>query len=210
MAARHKVALSLSALDSTHESVWYWDSENPCCRYPQACKCLCSSSHLGRSYGTSHGSQSGLHLCSVTCPRVDHLALCLASTVRGFGASTSPISTAKAGWSNQAWQERSPATLPLLCLSPQQQLQACRTLCGILSLGLHSFAGLQVAFEGVRWQQHKGQRGKRLDRCEWCPDWTKSRGARQYHRRRQASMRPMPEDNNERDLLSHATLLLGC
>jgi hypothetical protein len=32
------------------------------------------------------------------CPRRGHLALRLASTVHGFGASTSPISTAKASW----------------------------------------------------------------------------------------------------------------
>jgi hypothetical protein len=44
------------------------------------------------------GGRSGPCLCSVACPHRGHLALCLASTVHGFGASMSPISTAKASW----------------------------------------------------------------------------------------------------------------
>jgi hypothetical protein len=45
-----------------------------------------------------HGGQSGPCLCSVACPRRGHLALRLASTVHGFGASTLPIPTAKVSW----------------------------------------------------------------------------------------------------------------
>ena len=46
-----------------------------------------------RSYGTSRGSCPCPRLCSVACPRGGHLASRLASTVRRFGAWTSPIST---------------------------------------------------------------------------------------------------------------------
>jgi hypothetical protein len=80
--------------------------------HPQACKCLCSSRHLGRS--SSRGGRSGPRLCSVACPRGGYLALRLASTLHGFGASMSPVSTAKVSWGNRAWQERSPAMLPAL------------------------------------------------------------------------------------------------
>ena len=46
-----------------------------------------------RSYSTSRGSWPCPRLCSVACPRGGHLAFRLASTVRRFGAWTSPIST---------------------------------------------------------------------------------------------------------------------
>src|SRR6266478_7847124 len=45
------------------------------------------------SRSSSRGDQSSPHSCSVACPCRGHLALCLASTVHGFGASTSPFST---------------------------------------------------------------------------------------------------------------------
>jgi hypothetical protein len=63
-----------------------------------------------------HGGQSGPCLCSVACPRRGHLALRLASTVHGFGASTSSISTAKVSW------EKSSMADALSCHTP---LHAC-------------------------------------------------------------------------------------
>jgi hypothetical protein len=51
-----------------------------------------------RSYGASRGGWLGPRSCSVASLRRGHLASCLASTMRTFGASTSPISTAKASW----------------------------------------------------------------------------------------------------------------
>src|SRR5229473_7157549 len=70
---------------------------------------------------TSRGDQSGTCSCSAVCPCGGHLVLHLASTVRGFGASISPISTARASWGQPSMAGALSCHTPLLHLSPQQR-----------------------------------------------------------------------------------------
>lgn len=81
--------------------------------YASISECLCSSSHLSRAHMAPFVAANQAR-CSVARPRGGHLALRLATTVRRFGASTSPISTARRAGGNQAWQECSLATLSLM------------------------------------------------------------------------------------------------
>ena len=65
-----------------------------------------------RSCGASCGGQLGPCSRSVACLRGGHLALRLASTVRGFGASTSPLRLQVRAGGNRLQQKCSPAAPP--------------------------------------------------------------------------------------------------
>jgi hypothetical protein len=61
----------------------------------------CPGAALFKTFGYTRiplGGRLGPCSCSVACPRRGHLALRLASTMHWFGASTLPISAAKASW----------------------------------------------------------------------------------------------------------------
>jgi hypothetical protein len=123
-----------------------------------------TSSHLGRACTAPLVAANQAR----TCARLPllagvHLALCLASTVHGFGASTSPIPTVKASWGNQALQECSPPTLPLLFPILSKRGQAASSVRNAVPHCVAQAPLLrqaQFAFKGVRWRQHNGQGGK--------------------------------------------------
>jgi len=98
---------------------------------------------------TSRGDQSGTHSRLAVCPHGGHLVLRLASTVHGFGASISPISTARASWGQPSMAGA------LSCHAPPASSESSATCCATLRR-----SGLCVAFEGVGWRRHKGQEGK--------------------------------------------------
>ena len=111
---------------------------------------------------------SGPCSCTVACLRGGHLAFHLVSTVPGFGTSTSPIlmaaqtSLGKASMAG-ALPPHSPCFVRVLG-NMLRWLQACGTLRGICGrrtfVSFRTSIGLQVAFDGVGWRQHKVQMGK--------------------------------------------------
>jgi hypothetical protein len=129
--------------------------------HPQACKCLCSSRRT----------------CTAPLVVADRALACARLPVlagatwpcawfppcAGSAPRCRPFQPQRRAEGNQAWRERSSATLPLLCPSPQQRGRAASSVRDAVRHRVAQAPLLrraQVAFEGVRSQQHKGKTGK--------------------------------------------------
>ena len=121
--------------------------------HPQACKCLCPSRYSGRArmapFAVANQARARPQL-PVLAGATWSCAWLLPYT--GSVPRPRPSQFQDRAVGNRAWEERFPSTPPCFVRvlgNMASRLQARRTLRDIASLGLHSFTGLQVAFEGV-------------------------------------------------------------